>query len=158
MTGTPSRTATAHDGGATRRSVPANGTPRGWVGRKLQAKLRSEEHKPHMRQSRVGRGRPKVQSPKVIRIPTVVYVADMWSEGYASYPGRSACLFVQKGTRKEAVGVAVKEVPAGRGGIPRQRSEQDANAFLHGRTREAERCARGMQKSAESVSCQRTAA
>lgn len=88
MTGTFSRTATAHDDGQTRRSVSTKSdTPRGCVGRKLQAKLRSEAHKPDTRQSRVGRGRREVRNPKVIRIPSVVYVADVWSEGHASYPG-----------------------------------------------------------------------
>jgi hypothetical protein len=97
MTGTPSRTATAYDDGTTRRTVSSkNDTPRGCVGRQLQAKLRSEEHKSHKRQPRVGRGRPRVQSPKVIRISSVVYVADVWSEGHASYPGRSVCLFDSK--------------------------------------------------------------
>jgi len=159
MTGTPSRTATAYDDGTTRRSESSkNDTPRGCVGRQLQAKLRSEEYESHMRQSRVGRGRPRVQSPKVIRISSVVYVADVWSEGHASYPGRSVCLFDSKEAETEAVGVAVKEVPAGRGGMPRRRSERHASAFPRGRTREAARCAKGRQKSAESGSCQRTAA
>lgn len=142
MTGTPSRTATAHDDGEIRRFVP-KGTPRGCVGRQLQAKLRSEEHEPHKRQSRVGRGRPTVRSPKVIRIPSVVYVADIWSEGHASYPGRSVCLSDTKEAKEEAVGIAVKEVPAGRGGMPRRRSERHADANLRGRTREAARCAKG---------------
>ena len=69
MTGTPSRTATAHDDGKARRSEPEKGTPRGCVGRKLQAKLRSEEHEQHMRLPMVGRGRVMGQNPKVIRIP-----------------------------------------------------------------------------------------
>jgi hypothetical protein len=71
MTGTPSRTTTAHDDGKTRQSVEMGKpmtTPRGCVGRKLKAKLRSEEHKSHMRQSYDGRGRVAVQSPIVIRI------------------------------------------------------------------------------------------
>lgn len=101
MTGTPSRTATAYDDGTTRRPVSLeNETPRGCVGRQLQAKLRSEEHKSHMRQSRIGRGHPRVQSPKVIRISSEVYVADVWSEGHASYPGRSVCLFDSKGSKE----------------------------------------------------------
>ena len=139
MTGTPSRTATAHDDGETRRSVSEDDTPRGWVGRKLQAKLRSEGYKPHMRQSRVGRGRLEVRNPKVIRISSVVYVADVWSEGHASYPGRSVCLFDSVEAKEEAVGVAVKEVPAGRGGMPRRRSERHADVVHRGRTREAAR-------------------
>ena len=68
MTGTPSRTTTAYDGGETRHCVARNrATPRGYVGRKLQAKLRSEEHEAHMRQPKGGRGRVVVQSPIVIR-------------------------------------------------------------------------------------------
>ena len=44
MTGTPSRTATAYDGGITRHSVMTRvTTPRGYVGRKLEAKLRMEQ-------------------------------------------------------------------------------------------------------------------
>lgn len=77
MTGTPSRTATAHDDGTTRRSAPKTGAPRGWVGRKLQAKLWSEEHEPHMRQAKLGRGSIEVRSPKVIRI-TRLYMWRMY--------------------------------------------------------------------------------
>ena len=129
MTGTPSRTTTAYDSGKTRCSFEF-GTlareqtekPRGCVGRKLKAKLRSEEHKPHMRRPKGGRGCLAIRSPKSSG-PQVVNAADMWSEGHASYPGRSVCLLGMKGA-KEAVGVAVKEVPAGWGDTPRHRSER----------------------------------
>ena len=95
MTGTPSRTATAYDGGTPRYSEMAKViAPRGYVGRKLKAKLRSEAHEAHMRHLHGGRGRVGVQSPKVIRILSDVYVADVWSEGHASYPGRSVRPFV----------------------------------------------------------------
>ena len=68
MTGTPSRTATAYVSGITRYSVTTEVVaPRGYVGRKLQAKLRSEEHEVHMRHLNGGRGRVGVQSPTVIR-------------------------------------------------------------------------------------------
>lgn len=92
MTGTPSRTATAYDDGITRRSEADSAvTPRGYVGRKLQAMLRSEEHEVHMRQPKGGRGSLAVQSPKSSG-PEVVNATDMWSKSHASYPGRSACL------------------------------------------------------------------
>ena len=75
MTGTPSRTTTAHDGGGIHQSELVDAflhefadLPRGCVGRKLQAKLRSEVHEVYMRQSNDGRGRVGVQSPTVIRI------------------------------------------------------------------------------------------
>lgn len=68
MMGTPSRTATACDDGKTRHSVAASAnTPRGHVGRKLQAKLRSEEYEAHMRQPKGGRGSLAVQSPIIIQ-------------------------------------------------------------------------------------------
>lgn len=158
MTGTPSRTATAYDDGQPRRSVLVRtDAPRGCVGRQLQAKLRSEERESYMRQSSAGRGRPRVRSPKVIRMRSVVYAADVWSEGHASYPGRSVSLFDSSEAVKEAVGVAVKEVPAGQVGMACQRSERHAKTLQRVRTRETERRTKGRQKSAESASCRRKA-
>ncbi len=61
MTRTPSRTATANDDGT--YVAPHICAPRGFVGRQLQANLRSEEHESHMRQYRAGRGRMEVQNP-----------------------------------------------------------------------------------------------
>lgn len=49
MAGTPSRTATA--------------SPRGVVGRQLEAKPRPEEHEPHSRRSPGGRGGQNTRSP-----------------------------------------------------------------------------------------------
>ena len=97
MTGTPSRTATAPGGGATRhsdgpkRSLCAAPSPRGGVGRKLQAKLRPEEHEPHGGGRLGGRRRSVARSP-MSSGPAVVDAAGRWSEGHAPYPGRSACL------------------------------------------------------------------
>jgi hypothetical protein len=96
MTGTPSRTATAFDGGLPRHSAGrdtklALPAPRGFVERKLQAKLRSEEYEAHMRHVYGGRDCLVNQSP-MSSGPTGVYAADMWSEGHAPYPGNPVCL------------------------------------------------------------------
>ena len=69
MTRTPSRTATANDDGT--YVAPHICAPRGFVGRQLQANLRSEEHESHMRQYRAGRGRMEVQNPQVIQMPAL---------------------------------------------------------------------------------------
>ena len=75
MTGTPSGRQLHMDDGTTRHFVVIGAflheplaMPRGYVGRKSKAKLRSEEHESHMRRSTGGRGHVGVQSPKVIRI------------------------------------------------------------------------------------------
>ncbi len=68
--GTPSGTTTAYDNGITRCTFEVGAflheptlKPRGYVGRKLYAKLWSEEHKAYMRQSIDGQGRVEVQNP-----------------------------------------------------------------------------------------------
>lgn len=69
MTGTPSRTTTAQDGGTKRHSIMEEAVrkeaimTRGSVERKLKAKLWSEEHKPYMRQPHEGQGRVEVTKP-----------------------------------------------------------------------------------------------
>ena len=77
MTGTRSRTATA--------------SPRGGVGRKLEAKPRPEVHESHQRRPSGGRGGVGTRSPMSPR-PADVYAAGIWGEGHASYPGRSVGL------------------------------------------------------------------
>jgi hypothetical protein len=130
MTGTPSRTTTAYDGGTKRHSADAGAflhepspTPRGCVGRKLQAKLRSEERESHMRRPYGGRGRLTVQSPKVIRIS-----------------GRICGGYVERRSRA----------------LPREICLTAHRMWR--RAREAARSTKVRQKSAESISCWRTAA
>jgi len=156
MTGTPSRTATAYDGGTTRYSVAADAaTPRGYVGRKLEAKLRSEEHEAHMRHLNGGRGRVGVQSPEVIR--TRGCICDGYVERKSRVLPREICLSVCETGSERGLGTAVKEGQAGRG---RAYSTQEQTMHAAGsgeQTREAARSTMDRQKSAESISCQRTA-
>lgn len=156
MTGTPSRTATAYDGGKTRHSVEVNAaTPRGYVGRKLQAKLRSEEHEVHKRQPNGGRGRVGVRSPKVIQ--TKGCICNGCMERKSRVLPREVCLSVCETGSERGLGTAVKEGPAGR---VRAYSitEQTTHAARTGKqTREAARSTKGRQRSAESISCRRTA-
>jgi hypothetical protein len=139
MTGTPSRTATAHDDGETRRSVSEERHAARVGGKEAggKAPVRGTRTTYEAVEGRArAHGGPKPEShPDTLG----VYVADVWSEGHASYPGRSVCLFDSTEAKEEAVGVAVKEVPAGRGGMPRQRSERHADVVHRGRTREAAR-------------------
>jgi hypothetical protein len=155
MTGTPSRTATAYDGGTTRHSLEVSTTkPRGYVGRKLQAKLRSEEHEAYMRHPHGGRGRVGVQSPKVIR--TVGCIYDGYVERKSRVLPREICLSVCETGSERGLGTAVKEGLAGRG-VAYPTTEQTTHHAVSGeQTREAERSTRGRQKSAESISRQRT--
>lgn len=73
MSGTPSRTATASDDGAYRRSAGGQRlrrrppVPRGGVGRKLKANLRSEEYEVHMRHRTGGRWGVGTKSPMTFR-------------------------------------------------------------------------------------------
>jgi len=116
MTRTPSRTATAYGGGTTRHAVAAGAaTPRGYVGRKLQAKLRSEEHKSHMRRAPDGRGRVAVQNPTVIWIS--VRRCGGYMERRSHVLPREICLFVCETGSERGLGTAVKEGPAGRGRV-----------------------------------------
>ncbi|MCP4605334.1 MAG: hypothetical protein GY847_33245 [Proteobacteria bacterium] len=156
MTGTPSRTATAYGGGTTRHSVVAKAaTPRGYVGRKLEAKLRSEEHEAHMRQSNGGRGSPAVQSPKVIR--TRDCRCDGYMERKSRVLPREICLSVCEVGSDRGLGTAVKEGPAGRGRVYSTLEQTTHAAYTEEQTREAKRSTKDRQKSAESISCQRTA-
>ena len=131
MTGTPSGTTTAYDNGNTRWSFevgtflhePNTAKPRGYVGRKLNAKLRSEEHESHMRRQHDGRGRVGVQSPKVIRI--ISRICGRYVELKSRALPREVCLSVWN--------------------------------YRKDQTREAERSTMDRQKSAESISCRRTA-
>jgi len=157
MTGTPSRTATAYDGGITRYSVLTTvTTPRGYVGRKLEAKLRSEEHEAHMRHPTGGRGRVGVQSPTVIR--TNGCICDGCMERRSRVLPREICLSVCETGSERGLGTAVKEGPAGRGDAYPTTEQTTHDAGSGERTREAERSSRDRQKSAESRSRQRTAA
>ena len=157
MTGTPSRTATAHDGGETRQSVMVEFiAPRGCVGRKLQAKLRSEGHEVHMRHLEGGRGRVGVRSPKVIR--TQGCICNGYMERKSRVLPREICLSVCETKSKRGYGAAVKEGRAGRGRMYSTTEQTTYDAGLGEQTREAERSTKGRQKSAESTSCRRTAA
>ncbi len=156
MTGTPSRTATACDDGTTRHSVAESvAMPRGYVGRKLQAKLRSEEHKAHMRQSYDGRGRVVVQSPTVIRISGCICVGCMERRSRAL--PRESCLSACVVGREMRLRASRRNCP----GRPREHAPGTERIACHTeiqpQAREAARSTMGRQKSAESVSCQRTA-
>ena len=156
MTGTPSRTATAFDGGTTRQSVAASAaTPRGYVGRKLQAKLRSEGHEAHMRRSYDGRGRVGVQSPTVIRISGCICVGCMERKSRAL--PRESCLSACVVGRETRLWASRRNCP----GRLREHAPGTERIACHteiqSRAREAARSTMGRQKSAESVSCQRTA-
>ena len=157
MTGTPSRTVTAYDSGNTRYSVTVNAiAPRGYVGRKLQAKLRSEEHEAHMRHPTGGRGRVGVQSPIVIR--TRGCICDGYVERRSHALPREVCLLVCETESKRDYGAVVKEGLAGRGRMYSTAEQTTYAAELGEQTREAERSTRSRQKSAESINRQRTAA
>ena len=151
MTGTRSRTATAYDDGTTRYSGMAGTiSPRGYVGRKLEAKLRSEEHEAHMRHPNGGRGRLAVQSPKVIQ--TRRCICDGYVERRSRVLPREICLSVCKTGSERGIGTAVKEGPAS-WEHARPTTEQTAHdAMSREQTREAERSTKDRQKSAESVS------
>ena len=151
MTGTPSRTATAYDDGNPRHSAIANATaPRGYVGRKLEAKLRSEEHEAHMRHPNGGRGRVGVRSPKVIR--TEGCICDGCMERKSRVLPREICLSVCETGSERGIGTAVKEGPAGRGDAYPAAEQTTHNVRSVEQTREAERSTMDRQKSAESIS------
>jgi hypothetical protein len=127
MTGTPSRTATAFDGGVARHSVGmlSVSTPQGFVERKLKAKLRSEAHESHLRQSCGGRDCVAGRSPMS--------------------SGAGECICGGYVERRSHV-------------LPREICLFAVEAEIRTTAREAERSTKGRQKSAESASCQRTAA
>ena len=156
MTGTRSRTTTAYGGGTKRHSVARfRATPRGYVGRKLQAKLRSEEHKAHMRRSYDGRGRVGVQSPKVIRISGCICVGFMERKSHAL--PRESCLSACEVGREKRLWASRRNCP----GRPREHAPGAERTACHTeiqpQAREAARSTMGRQKSADSASCQRTA-
>jgi hypothetical protein len=156
MTGTSSRTTTAYGDGKTRHSAARySATPRGCVGRKLQAKLRSEVHEVHMRQSQGGQGRVVVRSPKVIR--TRGCICNGYVERRSRVLPREISPSVCETGSERGLGTAVKEGPAGRGRVY-STQEQTTHAARSGeQTREAARSTKGGLKSAESASCLRTA-
>ena len=156
MTGTSSRTATAYDGGNTRHFAMGEAVaPRGYVERKLQAKLRSEEHEAHMRQSNGGQEALALQNPTVIR--TNGCRCDGYMERKSHALPREICLSVRETGSERGFGAAVKEGPAGRSRMSPTLEQTTYAAGSRKRTREAARSTRGRQKSAESISCQRTA-
>ncbi len=152
MTGTPSRTATAPGGGTTRYP---DGTVRGWtvpsprggVERKLEAKLWPEEHESH-RGSRLGGRRRSVARSPMSSGPTAVDAAGRWSEGHASYPGRSACLPLEQG-HEERPRASLRNRPGCREvhTLP-VRANTCATCSVSG-AKEAERSTTDRQKSAE---------
>ena len=110
MTGTPSGTTTACDGGTTRYSdVRRSASPRGYVGRKLNAKLRSEEHESYMRRSYGGRGRLAVQNPKVIRTNGCKYGG--YVERRSRVLPREICLSVWNEESERGCGSSRKRSP-----------------------------------------------
>jgi len=155
MTGTPSRTATASGGGATRYpdgrtcgscAVPS---PRGGVGRKLEAKLRPEEHEPH-RGGRLGGRRRSVARSPMSSGPAVVDAAGGWSEGHAPYPGRSVCPPLKQ-EHEHRFRVSRRNRPGCRRvHVPPVRAKKRATCS-ESWAREAERLTRGRQKSAEAI-------
>ena len=156
MTGTSSRTTTAYGGGKTRHSIAYHcATPRGCVGRKLQAKLRSEVHEVHMRQSQGGRGRVGVQSPKVIQ--TRGCICNGYVERRSRVLPREICSSVCETGSERGLGTAVKEGPAGRGRVYSTLEQTTHAAGFGEQTRETARSTKDGQKSAESASCLRTA-
>lgn len=156
MTGTPSRTATAYDGGTPRYSEMAKViAPRGYVGRKLKAKLRSEAHEAHMRHLHGGRGRVGVQNPKVIR--TKGCICDGYMERRSRVLPREVCPSVCEPRSERGLGTAVKECPASRGDAYPTTEQTTHHAGTWEQTREAVRSTKDGQKSAESVSRQRRA-
>ena len=116
--------------------------------------LRSEEHEVHMRQPKGGRGSLAVQSPKVIR--TRGCKCNGYVEQKSRVLPREICLSVCETGSKRGLGTAVKEGPACRGSAPTIKEQTTHHARSGKQTREAARSAKGRQKSAESVSCQRT--
>jgi hypothetical protein len=162
MTGTPSRTTTAYGGGTTRHPVVAGAflhepptMPRGYVGRKLKAKLRSEEHESHMRRAHDGRGPPAFQSPEVIRI------SERKCGGYMERRSRALpreiCLSARgigretryRASRRRCPGRPVEHAPG---------AERIAcHTEIQSRAGEALRSTMDRQKSADSTSCLRTA-
>jgi hypothetical protein len=162
MTGTPSRTTTAYDDGTERYSVVAGAflheppaTPRGCVGRKLKAKLRSEEHKSHMRRSYGGRGRVTVQSPKVIR--TSGRICGGYVERRSRALPREICLSACGVGREMRLWASRRSCP-GRPAEHAPGTERTAcHTEIQPRAREAVRSTMDRQKSADSTSCLRTA-
>ena len=133
MTGTPSGTTTAYDNGNTRCSFDEDASlrelsskPRGYVGRKLNAKLRFEEHEPHMRQRKGGQGHVGVQNPKVIQAPSCI--CGEYVERRSHVLPREICLSVWSEESEGGCGSSRKRSPGRLGGTPQQRSERRANA------------------------------
>ena len=91
MSGTPSRTATARS--------------RGRVERKLETKLRSEEHESHKRQPSGGRGAVGTRSPMTSG-PSVVYAAELERRSRA-LPWE-ICSFADESVREVRFGRAVE--------------------------------------------------
>ena len=163
MTGTSSRTTTAYDGGTTRHTVvegaflhEPSAMPRGYVERKLEAKLWSEEHKSHMRRSSDGRGRVGVQSPTVIRLDG--RICGGYVERKSRALPREICLSASESEREKRKGASLVNRP-GRPAEHAAGTERTAcHAEIRSQAREAARSTKDRQKSAESISCQRMAA
>jgi hypothetical protein len=153
MTGTPSRTATASGGGATRhpdgatRRNCAVPSPRGGVGRKLEAKLWPEEHEPH-RGGRLGGRRRSVARSPMSSGPAAVDAAGGWSEGHAPYPGRSACLPLEQEHEQRLRASRRNRPGCRRVHAPLARAKKRATCSGP-EAREAGRSTTGRQKSAE---------
>ncbi len=138
MTGTPSRTATASDGGmkrATLTRVCRSLSPRGDVGRKLQAKPWPEEHEPHMRRSAGGQGGVGIRSP-MSSGPAGVDAAGMGRRSRAL--PREICPSVSDLARSCGPGAPLPNVQAHAGRTYRPANEFMCSATVTG-TREAAR-------------------
>ena len=157
MTGTPSRTATAFDGGSARHSVVVQGTstPRGFVGRKLEAKLWSEVHEPHLRHRHGGRDCVASQNPMSSRADRCICGGHVERRSHAL--PREICLPAGSFGREKRLRASRRSCP----GRWREHAHQPERTACHANirtlAREAERSTKGRQKSAESRSCLRTA-
>ena len=112
MTGTSSRTATALGGGI-KRAIPMGSkiapSPRGSVGRKLEAKPWPKEHEPHRRRPTGGQGAVGIQSP-MSSGPTGVYAAGMGRRSRVL--PREICLSVSESSVETRSGRTAPNVPA----------------------------------------------
>ena len=144
MTGTPSGRQLHMDGGKTRQPArrgrfytnPAGITAR-VCGKEAGSKAPVRGTRIAYEASKDGRGHMEVQSPKVIRNRWTYMRRICGAKVGRLTPGDlSVCLEMEA---KEALGTAVKEVPAGRGGTPTTTERITCHAGIHFRTREAER-------------------
>ena len=163
MTGTPSRTATAigwrdHTPFRHRAAPKAKPTvtPRGIVGRQLQAKLRSEEHESHMRHAHGGRGRVADQSPKSSGTGGCICGGYVERRSRA-LPREKLSVCLRSRAQEKAQGRALPESSRPTEGARQSAGSEYACKRTRTQAREAARLTMGRQKSAESSNRPRTA-